>query len=413
MTAIILPLSLITCIYQKKSVVRGLLIWHVFLFTTTEILSFLHCLNAGFVTVLWFMFETCFLVIIFLKKGTKLKPGKVDPLWVIPAVMLLFLLFLAVFTVPYNYDSMCYHLPRIMFWKQNASVDYYVTNDQRQLVTSPFTEYVQLHVQLMCENDSMLNLVSFGAALVSVYLIYRLTVDASGSKKAGILAAIMYLSTPVIEAECISTQVDVFASMWVLVCTRLIYDLAKDKELKPDKKGLKKVIYLGIAMGLCFITKTNACIPVAVMLIWLLMSRIKKKDKMRVMLEYIIIALAVALFFAIPSFVRNYGLTGDILAAKYMGSIAVGSFAPAYLLVNLLKNFVLLGVLANRADNPFRSMQIFLVKGAARVLGVDINDPRISFVTGETAFQDNTALSYEHDHAGAQLLMVLFILFPL
>ncbi len=409
MAAILLPVSLLTCIYQKKSVIKGVIIWNVWLFFLTESLSLFHALDTVFVTGGWILFELFFLLNIILKKEDRPKLPKPGILCIIPVLMLLGLLFLAVFTVPYNYDSMCYHLPRIMFWKQNGTVDYYTANDYRQLVTSPFTEYIQLQVSMMCKNDSMLNLVSFVAAVISTYLIGGFVKKVTGRRSLACLASILYISTPVIESESISTQVDVTAGMWTLISVIIIYELGMDSELKADRKNLIRIMYLGAAMGLCFLTKTSACIPVAIMLIWLVIRRIGYKDRMRDMAWYVTAAALSAVVFVLLSFARNYALTGDILSAKYMGSIAVGSFLPAYLIVNLFKNVVLVGVLSDSPTHPLRSAQIFFVKAAARVLGVDINDPKISFVSGENAFQDNTCLSYEHDHAGAQFLMLLFI----
>ena len=410
---VLLPVTLATVIYERRSLIKGVIIWNAFLFLQNEVLSLFHMLGTGGVAVTWILFEIFFAALIIRKKDFYKPDVRFTPLFLLPAALFLALLFLAVFTVPYNHDSMCYHLPRIMFWLQNRSVDYFAANDMRQLVTSPFTEYVQLQTMILGGDDTYFNLVSFCAGVISAYLIYSLVLKITSSAAASVLASVIFVSTPVIESEIISTQVDVMASMWVIICVSLIRELAYDETLKPDLAGISRTAMLGTAMGLLFISKTNACIPVAVMLIWLLFERIRLNDRITALCVYIAAAAAAAVVFAIPSFVRNFNLSGDIIASDYMGNIAVGSFLPSYLIVNALKNAVLVGVLSGIPDNPLRSAQIFLVKGAGKVLGVDINDPVISFVTGETAFQDNTGLSYEHDHAGAQFLMILFIVLAL
>ena len=408
---LLLPAALAAVIVAKRSIMKGVIIFNAFLFMTTEILSLLNMVTPLAAVAIWSIFTTVFIAL-SLKDHMKIKakkPAKPDILFIIPAVLSLILLFPALYTVPYNVDSMCYHLPRIMFWVQNRSVSYYATNDMRQLVTSPFTEYVQMQTMLLGGEDRFFNMISYFAGIISIYLISSLVFRITHSKVSAAFSGLLYVTTPVIESEMISTQVDVMAGMWVMICISLIYDLGMDGELKCNREGIYKILYLAVSMGLLFVSKTNACIPVAVMLIWLLYKRIAAKDGLKSIIVYLSVCMS-ALVFALPSFIRNFKLCGDFLASDYMGDIAVGSFLPAFLIVNALKNAVMAGVLSNVPDSPVRSFQLMIVKASGKVFGVDINDPRISFVSGETAFQDNTGLSYEHDHAGAQFLLILFMI---
>ncbi|MBO6112804.1 MAG: hypothetical protein J6P45_07150, partial [Lachnospiraceae bacterium] len=219
---VLLPVTLATVIYERRSLIKGVIIWNAFLFLQNEVLSLFHMLGTGSVAVTWILFEIFFAALIIRKKDFYKPDVHFTPLFLLPAALFLALLFLAVFTVPYNHDSMCYHLPRIMFWLQNRSVDYYAANDMRQLVTSPFTEYVQLQTMILSGDDTYFNLVSFCAGVISAYLIYSLVLKINSSAAASVLASVIFVSTPVIESEIISTQVDVMASMWVIICVSLI-----------------------------------------------------------------------------------------------------------------------------------------------------------------------------------------------
>lgn len=57
---------------------------------------------------------------------------------------------LALGTIPYNWDSMTYHLPRIAYWRQNRSIAHYATNCIRQISSPVLAEFVNLHVYILC-----------------------------------------------------------------------------------------------------------------------------------------------------------------------------------------------------------------------------------------------------------------------
>lgn len=401
MLSLILPITFITVIYYTGSLLESLILWCSFAYFDLQILSLIKHVDRQGIVISWMLFEIV-MVFFLIKRHVRRRLFISVSKYAIPAIVItVFLALLAVMTVPYNYDSMTYHLPRIMFWIQNHSVEYYYTNDARQLVSSPLTEYLQMETMLLSGTDRLFNLISLSGAAVSMYFIFKLTERISGSELMAGLAAVIYISVPIIEAESISTQVDVFAGMWVAAAAVLIYELGYSES--PDKKH---IVLLGCALGLCFMTKTNACIPLAVLLIWLLAVRIVKKDKILSLLQYVVLTGMPAFLFAIWSFVRNICLSGDPLAGEYMSKISIGSYNIRYMILNLCKNLVMLGVVS---WNPVRSLQLKFVKAASIVLGVDINDPLISFVSGENAFQNNTSMTYQQDYAGAQLLTALII----
>ena len=79
--------------------------------------------------------------------------------------------------VPYNWDSLTYHLPRIMHWVQNKSVAHYATNIDRQIASPPLAEFINLHIYLlMGKKDVAFNLLqcmSFGFCIVLTVAIAK------------------------------------------------------------------------------------------------------------------------------------------------------------------------------------------------------------------------------------------------
>ncbi len=77
---------------------------------------------------------------------------------------------------PNSYDSMTYHMPRVMHWIQDRSVAYYPTNMLAQLFLTPGGEFFILHFQVLAGSDRLANLVqwfSMVGSAVGVSLIAR------------------------------------------------------------------------------------------------------------------------------------------------------------------------------------------------------------------------------------------------
>ena len=62
--------------------------------------------------------------------------------------MLLTTLATALISPPNNWDSMTYHMSRVEYWIQNKAVHFFTTNNPRQNVFAPFSEFFILHFQI-------------------------------------------------------------------------------------------------------------------------------------------------------------------------------------------------------------------------------------------------------------------------
>ena len=82
---------------------------------------------------------------------------------------------LALKTMPYNWDSMTYHMPRVFHWLQNGSVAHYATNIGRQVASPVLGAYVNLHVYALAGgNDLFVNLLQSVSYLSSGILVYAI-----------------------------------------------------------------------------------------------------------------------------------------------------------------------------------------------------------------------------------------------
>ncbi len=220
---------------------------------------------------------------------------------------------IAVRIVPYNWDSLSYHLSRILFWIQNQSVGHFATSDTRMLGTPAFNEFVNLHLYLLygLDNDAILNLTQSVSYLISIFFIYDIARCIGCSFKGGIFAAILFLSTPIVFAESLSTQNDEFAALWIFIFTRVLLELVyNDKKMKLDKNGIIRLFILAISLALGILTKPSGLFCIAALFLWLLYICIRRKDSILLISKWVLSVISIMIILILPEAIRN------ILAVK-------------------------------------------------------------------------------------------------
>ena len=122
-------------------VIYAVVVWNAWSYILVEILSCYHRLNRIGIACAWGMLDFILFVSVLAKrKCVVLREYKhffelLKQKWVyvLPLFLALIVLGLAIVTIPYNWDSMTYHLSRIAYWAQNESVAHYAVEDVRQL----------------------------------------------------------------------------------------------------------------------------------------------------------------------------------------------------------------------------------------------------------------------------------------
>ena len=154
--------------------------------------------------------------------------GIVSRISVLQIVIILYVLLMAVLAVvtpPYNYDSMAYHLTRIAHWTQNKSVAHYYSTGLRQLASPALAEYVNFNIYvLMLRHDNLFNLLQLFSYFFSGIIIRKITGKLGGSRVYMNISMLIFYAVPIAFAESLNTQVDLFATVWMLV------QLLKSKE---------------------------------------------------------------------------------------------------------------------------------------------------------------------------------------
>src|SRR5262249_2538151 len=104
--------------------------------------------------------------------------------------------FIALVAPPNTWDSLTYHMSRVMHWAQNRSVSHYPTHIQRQLHHTPWAEFAILHLQLLSGNDRFANTVQWFAMLGSVTGVSLIAKQVGADARGQIFSAVIAATIP-------------------------------------------------------------------------------------------------------------------------------------------------------------------------------------------------------------------------
>lgn len=399
-----------------ESYLQGVIVWTALLFGATEVLSAVKMVCFSWLAAFWGAVDLVLLLLLLLQNRRRKRSGSVFflrrlgkerkrfwALW----LTALGAVILALVTVPYNWDSMTYHLPRIMHWAQNRSVAHYATNSVRQIASPVLAEFVNLHVYILSGfRDRLFNLLQCFSYITGAVVVCGITRKLKGSSFFCMLSGLLYMSMPIAFAEALTTQVDNFATLWLLIFIYLLLDFTGERKLGRDSGTVMKVCSLGLCVSFGYLTKPSVCIGMAVLVIWLLTVCIRRKDSWRVIAYLLLWVLPCMILPLVPEFVRNLE-TFHALADSSAGQRQlVGTLHPLYLFVNFIKNAVF--NLPNVYIYDLGRLLTSLVEKTAALLGVSLNAPSIA--EDGRAFALHSAPNYDHDTAINPLITWLFII---
>lgn len=353
-------------------------VWSVFLTFLTELLSYFYLLTPAGLAIGWALFGlVCFgLASRFLRRRTATKlirpPLEATEKILIGglAVLLGAVALTALVAAPNTWDAMSYHLPRVVLWASNRSVELFPTADYSHVLFQTWAEFAILHVYLLWGGDRLVNLVEFASFLGTAIAVSAITATFGASRLVQIVAAIIVASIPegVLEASgAMNTYVGAF---WV---TTAAYFVLRWNE-QPNWTNL---FAFSAATGLAMLTKGTAYVFLPFVLLgcwwiglpktrWLLLARLP-------------IAALIALAINLAHFVRSYLLTGSPLGFPFPDAGPRLHWTGEY--------FSVTGTIANIVRNlslhlgtPFESINratLATITGLIHLLGEDPNDPRV------------------------------------
>ncbi len=372
-------------------------LWVLFLFALTEGLSACYAVRFRFLFTAWGMLDLlllCLLGLQWRRAGLTVRAvprmcGRVwhrlkrEPylavLWIIGAAAL----WLSLVTVPYNWDSMTYHLPRIAYWAQNRSTAHYATNCIRQISSPVLAEFVNLNVYILCRgHDWFFNLLQAASYLTNTVLTGAIAAKLSCDGRFRFLAMLLYMTMPIAYAEALTTQVDNFAAVWLLFFVyRLLDYVDGEKAMQFDRITVFRVSTMGLCVAWGYLAKPSVCVGMVVFAFWLLGVCIRRKDKLSDLAGIFFCALPWVAVPLAPEVLRNFKTFGSYASPSAGAAQLVGTLHPAYLFVNMLKNisFNMPTAFVKNGETIFAQIAV----KAAALLNVELNAESISENGGE------------------------------
>lgn len=395
-------------------------LWTLFLFVLTEALSAGHAVRFRYLFLAWGAFDALlafFFLMQWRRSGIRLKEARraIPARWDIRKVFYYGILAavgaavlcLSLVTTPYNWDSMTYHLPRIAYWAQNRSVEHYATNCIRQTASPVLAEFVNLHVYILCRgHDLLFNLLQGASYITCAVLTGAIAKKLSCGRSLCFLAMLLYMTMPIAFAEALTTQVDNFASVWLLF---FVYRLLDYVDLEIPMEFELVTMCRVCSMGLCaawgYLAKPSVCVGMLIFALWLLLVCIKRKDRVRELAEIFFSALPCVALPLAPEILRNFKTFGAYASPSAGAAQLVGTLKPAYLFVNFLKNlsFNMPTAFVKNADVVFAQIAV----KAADILNVELDAEAIS--ENGRAYSLHEAGNYANDTAVNSVVLWLFL----
>ena len=386
----------------RSAILSAAVVWGVIVVLSTEIFSLLRLLTFEWVFGLWLVADILGLIVylkfknikpIFEKNQDEKLPSVLigllgGVLFIFAAVGLI-----AVVSPPNNWDSMTYHMSRVVHWIQNRSVEHYPTSYVPQLYHPPGAEFAIMHFQIITGGDRFANLIQWLSMLGSAIAVSLIAQQLGANQRGQVFAAVFAATLPMGILQASSTQNDYAVCFWIVCFVSC--------GLAGMSAGitLSNTLRIGASLGLALLTKTTAYIFALPFIIWFIIVGIKRYHQK--MLPPILMIATVTLLLNIGHYWRNYDLFGYAIGApqSFTKEYKIEIFTLPTFLSNIIRN---LAMHTGTSISKINGLIVAVVKLLHKILGVLPNDPRTTWPPGQVyalttpSFNENNATNPIH-----------------
>jgi 4-amino-4-deoxy-L-arabinose transferase-like glycosyltransferase len=400
----------------RSAILTAAIAWGVLITAFTEVLSLFHWLNFGTVLGSWLTTSIILGEIYYrlIRQGKRsLVRFSVPRLTPVTFVLLGSIIFsaaiialIAVVAPPNNWDSMTYHMARVVHWIQNRSVAHYPTYYSAQLVHPPFAEFAIMHLQILSGSDRFANLVQWFSMIGSLIGVSLMAKQLGSDRRGQLLAAVFCATIPMGILQASSTQNDYVVAFWLVCLAHFILEA-----LSVKKWDYRVVLGIGASLGLAVLTKSSGYIYAFPFMVWFFLVK-ALEVRWKIWKPMIIIAL-IFLSLNISHYLRNLDLYGSPIAtAEYSEHYRIEVYSLPTFISNVIKNLSLHVDIVRYLHlesfiTPITGKIAKLIALIHRFLGVDPNDPRFTNPPGSYRV---TGISFDENIAGNPLDLLLVFL---
>lgn len=322
---LIFILNLFVAIYVKSkkiiySIILTTLIFSLVVLVLSETLSLINEINAINITFAWlilnvllFLYHQIYKTIPTCYKLLHERISETRASWfqksslLSAGLLFLILIFQGVIYPPNNWDSMSYHMPRIIDWIAHGSFENFQTHILRQLYQPCFSEYVMMNLQLVSGSDLLNNLAQLFFHVFASFGVVGICKEIGLSKKQQFYGFILTFLLPESLLQASSTQNDIFHGFFLISSIYFILQILKNNNLTNFN-------FLGISVGLAFLSKAISFVyfPVTGLFIAIIVSYKFINSKEIKLIKNALLCLTVIILINFPHSYRNFQFSGDI-----------------------------------------------------------------------------------------------------
>jgi hypothetical protein len=359
----------------RVAILESAIVWGVLVAGITEFLSSISFLNFSGIFALWLWLDLSLGFIVVRKVRLKISPVNFHNIKVHPfltvllsgvAFITLTVGLIAVVAPSNNIDSLDYHLPRVVHWMQNRSVEHYPTSYTPQLYSPPWPGFAVMHLQILSGGDRFANLVQWFSMVGSLIGVSLIAKQLGADLRGQVFSVVLCATIPVGILHASNAKDTYVVAFW-LVC--FVYYVVSTKSEKISGNHIFK---MSASLGLAIFSKGTGYIYGLPFVIWFLLMDFQR-DRRQVFKHILALAAVIALINS-GHYLRNIELFGAP-TSTYPYKWSPDAYGIPILISSIVKNASLHMALP---------LDFTYVLGQAiyklhEILGVDINDPRTTF----------------------------------
>jgi len=386
---VILPLAYISILLAvgnsrfgadwRQAALRAAMLWMAFLVLLTETLSLFTAITLPALFIGWLIPVIAAGIFLWQRRKSEeriLLPhfgrpeGWSDWILLGGIASYLALTALVAFLAPPNtFDSLNYHMARVVHWVQDQSLRHFITGLDIQNNNTPGAEMAILHTFVLAGGDGWSNFIAWaafaGSAVGAAWIAGNLGALKSGQR----LAAVFAVTLPMGIAQASSSMNDGVAAFWLLCAAAEIVSFGKTSE----PIGL---LFLGLAAGEAFLTKATAAsylLPMGIWIAILAFRRLKVRQAFLFGLISLGLAMALVAGFITRNVLTYHSMVDPTMTALHGNQLRTWQGVTS----NIVRT---IGQQLGTPSSKVNAAEYLVFNGLHRLMGIDINDPRTTSI---------------------------------